>query len=80
MQYVWIDIEGYSESHTRGSLNHLSGHFPGFLGQSFDLSGSGICIWYISGSSSMLLLFSHEVVSDCLQPRDCSTAGFPIFH
>ena len=25
-----------------------------------------------------VLLFSHEVVSDSLQPMDCSTLGFPV--
>ena len=28
----------------------------------------------------ILLLFSHEVVSDSLGPMDCSTPGFPLLH
>ena len=30
--------------------------------------------------SSLLLLFSHPVVSDSLQPMDCSTPGFSVPH
>ena len=26
------------------------------------------------------ILFSHSVVSDSLQPLDCSTPGFPVLH
>ena len=28
----------------------------------------------------ILLLFSHSVVSNSLQPMDCSTLGFPVLH
>ena len=26
------------------------------------------------------ILFSHSVMSDSLQPLDCSTPGFPVLH
>jgi len=28
----------------------------------------------------LMLLFSHLVMSGCLQPMDCSTPGFPVLH
>ena len=32
------------------------------------------------GVSGYLLLFGHSVLSDSLQPMDCSTPGFPVHH
>ena len=30
--------------------------------------------------TACLLLLSHSIVSDCLQPMDCSMPGFPVLH
>ena len=35
---------------------------------------------YLKCLCSWLLLFSRSVVSDSLQPRGCSTPGFPVHH
>ena len=36
--------------------------------------------FYLGSRSRDLLLFSRSVMSDSLQPMDCSTPGFPVLH
>ena len=35
--------------------------------------------WQLT-SETLMLLFSHSVMSDSLDPMDCITPGFPVFH
>ena len=39
-----------------------------------------LCLLLAQVLCQLLLLFSHQVVPDSLQPRDCGTPGFPVLH
>ena len=39
-----------------------------------------LCLLLAQVLCQLLLLFSHQVVPDSLQPHDCCTPGFPVLH
>ena len=39
-----------------------------------------VIITTLRGKASLLLMFSHSVMSDSLRPMDCSMLGFCVFH
>ena len=39
-----------------------------------------LCLLLAQVLCQLLLLFSHQVVPDSLQPHDCGTPGFPVLH
>ena len=38
------------------------------------------CTWVYRFPACIIVQFSHSVVSNSLQPMDCSTSGFPVHH
>ena len=79
---------GFHWTHVTGlqwSLNQLENIFPATHVSSFLLHPFLLLFLFpVSCSSSLWKItsvqFSRSVVSDSLQPHDCSTPGFPVLH